>query len=123
MSTQGEESGAPGLTNRELRSLKARAQKLEPVIKVGRAGVTEGLVTSLDQALARHELVKVKFVEFKEEKDALAAGLAARTGSRLIWRVGHVAVLYRARTGDAANAAGTAVGGVPAGGPPGGKRA
>ena len=56
------------LTNAQLRKFKAAAQHLEPMLKVGKAGFTEGFIRSVDDALARNELVKIKFVEFKEEK-------------------------------------------------------
>jgi RNA-binding protein len=83
------------LTNAELRKLKARAQLMEPMLKVGKAGLSEGFLKSVDEALGRHELVKIKFAEFKEEKKTLAPMLAEKTSSELIMRVGNVAVLYR----------------------------
>ena len=85
------------LTNPEIRKLKARAQRLEPMFKVGKAGLSEGFVKSVDEGLAHRELVKVKFVEFKEDKKTLAPELAEKTSSQLIMRVGNVAVLYRAK--------------------------
>lgn len=83
------------LTNAEIRKLKARGQLLEPMLKVGKAGLSEGFLKSVDEALAHHELIKVKFTEFKEEKKTLAPLLAEKTASQLIMRVGNVAVLYR----------------------------
>jgi RNA-binding protein len=85
------------LTNAQVRQLKAQAQRMEATFKVGKAGLSEGFVKSVDEGLAHHELVKVKFVEFKEEKKTLAPQLAEKTGSQLIMRVGNVAVLYRAK--------------------------
>jgi RNA-binding protein len=83
------------LTNRQLSQLKGMGQLLEPVLKVGHAGLSDGFIASLNQALNDHELVKVKFADFKEEKKTLSPEMAERTGSRLIMRVGNVAVLYR----------------------------
>ncbi len=51
---------------------------------------------AVDDGSVHHELVKVKFVEFKEDKKTLAPELA-ETSSQLIMRVGNVAVLYRAK--------------------------
>jgi len=51
----------------------------------------------LDDALKHHELVKVKFDEFKEQKKELSPQLAEKTGSHLVTRVGNVVVLYRAK--------------------------
>ncbi len=60
-----------------------------------KAGVTDAFLTSVEQALNDHELIKIKFTAFKEEKKSLAIEIAARTHSELVWIVGHVAVLYR----------------------------
>ena len=78
-----------------LRELKARSQKLKPVIHVGHDGITDAVVAALDQALSDHGLVKVRFTDHKSERKQLAADLAARTNSRQILLVGHTATLYR----------------------------
>ncbi len=80
-----------------LRELKARSQKLKPVIHVGHEGVTEAVVAALDQALADHGLVKVRFTDHKSERKQLAAGLAVRTDSRQILLVGHTVTLFRSK--------------------------
>jgi RNA-binding protein len=80
-----------------LRDLKAAAQLLKPLLKIGKDGVSPGFLAALNQALRDHELVKVRFEELKTEKKTLAPELAAKTGSRLVMRVGHVAVYYRPR--------------------------
>jgi RNA-binding protein len=66
---------------------------------VGKAGLSDGFLSSIVQAFAHHDLIKVKFVEFKEEKKTLSVELADKTGSRLIMRVGNVAVLWRRKPG------------------------
>jgi RNA-binding protein len=53
------------LNNSQLRKFKAAAQLLEPMLKVGKAGLSEGFLRSVDTALTQHELVKIKFAEFK----------------------------------------------------------
>ncbi len=83
------------LTNSQIRQFKAAAQKLEPMLKVGKAGLSEGFLLSVDSALAQHALVKIKFVEFKEQKKELAPQLAEKTASHLVMRVGNVMVLHR----------------------------
>lgn len=71
------------------------AQRLEPMLKVGKAGLSDGFVKTVDEALALHELVKVKFADFKDEKKTLSPLLAEKTQSFLVMRVGNVVVLYR----------------------------
>ena len=78
-----------------LRELKSRSQKINPIIHVGHDGITDSLVTALDQALSDHGLVKVRFTDHKSERKQLAANLATRTTSRQILLVGHTVTLYR----------------------------
>ena len=85
------------LSNSQRRKFKAAAQHLEPMLKVGKAGLSDGFVRSVDAALAQHELVKIKFVEFKAQKKELAPQLADKTTSHIIMRVGNVVVLHRPR--------------------------
>ena len=77
--------------------LKGAAHRLKPVAFVGQKGVTGSLIRSIDAALDSHELIKVKFVDFKEKarKGEMAETLAASTGAEMIGIIGHVAIFYR----------------------------
>jgi RNA-binding protein len=83
------------LTNSQIRKFKAAAQLMEPTLKIGKAGLSDGFVRTVADELDRHELVKIKFAEFKEEKKTLAPLLAEKTSSHLVMRVGNVMVLHR----------------------------
>ncbi len=83
------------LTNRELRALKARAQLLKPMLKVGKEGLSPAFLKAVDETLAHHELVKIKFDEFKEQKKELGPKLAKSVRASLIMQVGHVVVVFR----------------------------
>ncbi|MCS7048010.1 MAG: YhbY family RNA-binding protein [Verrucomicrobiae bacterium] len=85
------------LSRAELRQLKAAAQHLEPVVFVGKQGLSAAVVRSVDDALAARGLIKVRFVAGKAQRHEWAQELAQRTGSHLVTVVGHVAVLYRAQ--------------------------
>jgi RNA-binding protein len=85
------------LTNAQIRALKAQAQRLKSTFKVGKEGLSPRFLAALDGALKHHELVKVKFDEFKEQKKELSPQLAEKTSSHLVTRVGNVVVLYRAK--------------------------
>ena len=83
------------LTNAQVRDLKAQAQRLKPMLKIGKEGLSPQFLAALDAVLKHRELVKVKFDEFKEQKKELAPQLAEKSGSHLVTRVGNVVVLYR----------------------------
>jgi RNA-binding protein len=73
----------------------AAAHGLKPLIQVGKAGVTDGLIGALDAALSDHELVKVRFTGHKDERAELSAAMVERTRSHLVGIIGNTAVLYR----------------------------
>jgi RNA-binding protein len=83
------------LSQSEIRKLKARAQTLKASLHVGRQGLSPEFIAALDEMLKHHDLLKVKFDEFKEQRHELAQQLAEQTGSCLVTVIGHVAVLHR----------------------------
>ncbi len=90
---------APALSERQKRHLRGLAHALQPVVRLGNAGLTEAVVLEMTRALHDHELIKVKAPGGdRAARDALIAALALRTGSALVQRIGNVAVYYRART-------------------------
>ena len=90
-------SDAPAvtLTGPEKRNLRARAQRLEPILKLGHAGMSDAFLASMDTALTTHSLVKMKFSDHKEEKKTLIPQIAERSRSAIVMQVGNVAVFYR----------------------------
>jgi RNA-binding protein len=85
------------LPNPQIRALKAQAQRMKASLKIGKEGLSPQFLAALDGALKQHELVKVKFDDFKEQKKELAPQLAEKSRSHLVTRVGNVVVLYRAK--------------------------
>lgn len=87
----------------ELRALKSRAQRLDAILKVGKAGLTDAFFAALDRVLIQHELVKLRFEDFKEQKKELVPQIVERSGAQLVQRVGNVAVLFKRRPKPAAD--------------------
>ena len=83
------------LEPRQRARLAGAAHKLDPLASLGRAGLTEAFAARLDTLLSHHELVKLRFQDFKERKRELSAELAERTRSELVALIGNVAVFYR----------------------------
>jgi RNA-binding protein len=85
---------APLLTGRQRKHLRGVAHRLEPIVHVGRAGVTDAVLAAVTDALLTHELVKVRLTE-PDDKKAAAAALAGGAGAALCGLVGHTVILYR----------------------------
>lgn len=75
--------------------LKSLAHHLDPVVIIGKQGVTDMLVRAAVEALEAHELIKIRFNEFKDQKKELAQELVRRTGAEQVGLIGHVLILYR----------------------------
>lgn len=89
---------AATLSSRERAHLKARAHALEPVVRIGHAGVTPEVAAEVDRALTAHELIKVSVaVEDRDERRALGEALAERVDATPVHRVGKIVILWRAR--------------------------
>ena len=83
-------------TSNQTRFLRGQAHELRAMLQVGGKGITDALVTEVDNALEQHELIKVKVAaEDREVRDAMIGELAQRAGAALVQRIGHTAVLYR----------------------------
>lgn len=83
------------LTSKQRKHLRGLAQKLDAVILIGKQGVSDSLLKATDEALDSHELIKVKFNDFKEEKRELTEEIAAKTRCHVAGMIGHVAILFR----------------------------
>jgi RNA-binding protein len=84
------------LSEKQKKHLRRLAHPMHPIVMLGNAGLTDGVVNELERALSDHELVKVGArVGDRDARDAALGVLAARTGSELVQRIGHVGVFYR----------------------------
>jgi RNA-binding protein len=85
------------LTSSQSKYLRGLAHAFKPVVFVGQKGLTDALIKSTDHAFQRHELIKVKFIDFKqkEQKLEIAAALEKKTGSRMAGLIGHTAIFYK----------------------------
>lgn len=83
------------MTSSRRKELSAAAHDLKPVVIIGAGGVTDGVIGKIDQSLTAHELIKVKFLEFKEEKQTLAEQICETCKAVLVRIIGNIAIIYR----------------------------
>ncbi len=75
--------------------LRSKAQTLDPVVYVGKDGMSAGVASALDAALTSHELVKVRFTGSKDEVREISSELESATDSTLVAITGFTAVFFR----------------------------
>ena len=84
----------PELTGTQRKYMRGLAHDQTPVVQLGKNGLTDGVLQSIDQALDIHELIKVR-LGGAEGKKELSQEIADRTDSSWVGLVGHVVTLYR----------------------------
>ncbi|MBU2561775.1 MAG: YhbY family RNA-binding protein [Nanoarchaeota archaeon] len=86
------------MTPETIKALRSKARLLEPLVRIGKNGLTDAAVLQVKRLLMKRNLVKVKFlkafIDTNDRKEA-ARQLAESTGSELVDQVGFVAVLYK----------------------------
>ena len=86
------------LTPRQRQYLKGLAHPLDPVVRVGKAQVSDELVAETSRSIESHELIKVR-IETDDSKlrRELASTLAERADAELVGSIGKIAILYKPR--------------------------
>lgn len=85
------------LTAADKKRMRGQAQRMNPSVRVGKGGVSEGVRQELNAALDANGLIKVRFEGDREAVRAGCAEITARTGAELIGQVGKTASFYRPR--------------------------
>ena len=79
-----------------VKELKGVAHNLEASVLIGMDGLSEGLVASAREALARHGIIKAKMTpRTRLDNEDMAVELAWAIGGQVIQRVGKTAVIFR----------------------------
>jgi RNA-binding protein len=85
------------LTPKQRRHLSGLGHTLQPIVTVGKEGITDSVVAALGQALLDHELVKVKVgSSATDDRKDVAPALAERTEADLVSIVGKTMLIYKA---------------------------
>jgi RNA-binding protein len=78
---------------------KVNHHALQPAIRIGKAGITENVVKQIITMIRKKRVIKVKFLPsaIKDNKKELVKELAERTRTKIVHKVGFIAVLERIR--------------------------
>lgn len=89
------------LTSKQRAALKAMANNIEPIIFVGKAGVTDNVVMQAEEALTARELIKGTVQQSSPVSAAQALEtIVNKTGAEPVQSSGRKFVLYRQRPKD-----------------------
>jgi RNA-binding protein len=78
------------------RKLRAHGHSLNPLVQIGKSGVTPGVLAQVAQALFDHELVKVRIgTECPVDRFAVADELGAQPGTNVVQILGRTVLVYK----------------------------
>ena len=94
------------MTSKERAALRAKANPLEPIFQIGREGISDNLVSQIDDALDVRELLKIRvhLETAPENPREFADKLAERLNAEVIQVIGGVIVIYRKTDKEKVNA-------------------
>lgn len=86
------------LTSKQRQHLKGLAHPLSPIVRVGKGGLGERVVSETRSSLEAHELIKVRLeMDDAASRGEVAGRLAEAVEAQLVATLGKIAILYRAR--------------------------
>lgn len=84
------------MTGKKKKILRGLGHHLEPVVYIGREGLSVSLINSTSDALRAHELIKIKLGRnCPVGKKNAAEQLAVKTDSALVQLIGKTVLLYQ----------------------------
>lgn len=84
------------LTGKQRRFLRAEAHSLEPVVMVGKEGLSRTVIDAVQEALLAHELIKIRVLDNAPlERQEVAERLPTLVKADLAGLVGRVLILYK----------------------------
>lgn len=84
------------LTGKQKRFLRAKANTIKPIFQVGKSGVHENMITQMNEALEKRELIKVTVLNnCMEDHEDVVDHIIKDTAASLVQVIGNNIVLYK----------------------------
>ena len=83
------------LTGANRKYLRSLAHHIDPAVLIGKNGINNGVINSIEIALNSKELIKIKFRDFKDQKKNLSEDIKRLTNSNIVGIIGNILILYR----------------------------
>ena len=84
------------LSGKQRRYLRSLGHALNPVVQIGRDGLSEAVIAAIGEALDTHELIKIRVGSASDlEREEAAQQAASATGAEVAQVLGNTALLYR----------------------------
>ena len=83
------------LSNTQRQFLRRMAHDLRPSAQLGKNGLSPAFIASVEQELHARELIKVKLMDFRDQKQEIIDELCKAVDATSVASIGNIAILYR----------------------------
>ncbi|SEF73456.1 YhbY family RNA-binding protein [Nitrosomonas ureae] len=90
------------LTIAHRRELKAQAHALNPVVMIGKSGLSPSVIEELDRGLSSHELIKIRvLIDDRIARSELFEKICQLLNAAPVQHIGKIFIIYRPRPEEA----------------------
>lgn len=84
------------LKGNQCRYLKSKAHHLDPIVMIGKNGLTDAVLDKIDKSLNDHELIKIRFLDYdRDDIKTMCDEITEQTFAEFCGKIGHVGIFYR----------------------------
>jgi RNA-binding protein len=84
------------ITTKQRRELTARAHEINPIVIIGKVGLSTNVIQEIDQGLLSHELIKIRvMIGERETRETLLEQICQQLNAAPVKHIGKIFVLYR----------------------------
>ena len=84
------------LTSKQRAYLGGQARTMDPIFQIGKASLTPELISALDEALEKRELIKISVLKnCIDDPKEIASVIAERSRSQVVKVIGKKIILFR----------------------------
>lgn len=87
------------ITTKQRAFLRALGNSLDPVMQIGKEGLSENSISAIEQLLQARELAKFKVLNnCDSDAKTLANDIAQKIGAEVVQSIGNIFILYKKST-------------------------
>ena len=83
------------ISSKERKKLKGHAHSIKPLIIIGKEGVSENTINTINDMIENKELIKIKFNSYKDQKNLLIKKIESSCNVNIIDQIGNIVILFK----------------------------
>ncbi len=83
------------ISSKDKQKLKGFAHSIKHSIIIGKEGLSQNSINSINKIIEDKELIKIKFNSFKEEKKSLSEEIETSCNASIVGQIGNILILFK----------------------------